>query len=530
MLQLTPLSVVSFGLFLLYRFIYVPLFYDPLSRIPGPWSFAISKWRLAYEEWKGTRTQTIHRLHARYGPAVRIGPAEVAFNSLAALRTIYGAGSGFERTSFYDMFDVYGKKNLFTFHSSKDHGDRKKLLAHAYSKSVIVKGSVARGIEEKVRQFIDLIQRDPVCASEIFTSLHYFALDTISDFLYGDIGKTTCLLGCGEDRALLDDIMNIERRKLSWFAVHFPKFTGWLYSRTGALEMLLQPFYPMRKPTTYTGIRKHGLRAWEAFSASSAQSKLDPAVRSTIIGKLWEHHESHKNGGLSDLDTASECADHLLAGIDTTSDTLMFLIWALSRSENRIYQERLIQEVRGIPTAVLNVDGIPSVEPCGRLPYLDAVIKETLRLYAPLPSSEPRSFHAATTIDGYHIPKGTIVSMAPYSLHRNPLVFTDPLKFNPERWLAPASETADMKKWWWAFSSGGRMCIGMHLALAEMTTLVSAIYRNYHTTINQRLKHTTPGITSRFEVFYDETLPVMREHECRIGFHPRCMAPIPSKC
>jgi len=90
------------------------------------------------------------------------------------------------------------------------------------------------------------------------------------------------------------------------------------------------------------------------------------------------------------------------------------------------------------------------------------VIKETLRLYAPLPASEPRSYPGDVVVDGYRIPRGTVVSMAPFALHRNGNVFKDPLVFDPERWLrCTPDEAAEMKRWFWAFSSGGRMCIGM---------------------------------------------------------------------
>jgi cytochrome P450 len=51
--------------------------------------------------------------------------------------------------------------------------------------------------------------------------------------------------------------------------------------------------------------------------------------------------------------------------------------------------------------------------------------------------------------------------MSPYTLHRNGEVFKDPLAFNPDRWFGEAKNVAEMKKWFWAFSSGGRMCIGI---------------------------------------------------------------------
>jgi cytochrome P450 len=159
------------------------------------------------------------------------------------------------------------------------------------------------------------------------------------------------------------------------------------------------------------------------------------------------------------MQAASECADHFLAGIDTTSDTLMFLIWSLSLPENRRFQDKLRDELLGLPAEALNQHGYPRADESDRCTYLHAIIKETLRLYAPLPSSEPRSVSAESVVDGYLIPADTVVSISPWILHRNPQVFKDPLEFDPERWLGP--DVTELNRWFWAFSSGGRMCIGM---------------------------------------------------------------------
>ena len=432
------------------------------SGIPGPTIYAITQWRLAYDDWKGIRTKTINQLHQKYGPVVRVGPNEISFNSLSALKAVYGAGSGFERTSFYSMFDVYGQPNLFTFASPKAHGERKKLLNHVYSKSSILKVSAPK-VEEKAWEYMKLLESDPETASEIFSSLHYYSLDNITHFLYGpSLGGTNAMTGSVEDRALLNDVLDPARRKLAWFAVHFPRYTKWLMSRTGLAEKIAASLglLPQRKPTVYTGIRQHALGAWNSFLDASSSFKTKSKT-STIIGRLWEHHVSQKEGGLKDMEIASEAADHLLAGVDTTSDSLMFLIWALSLPKNLKFQEKLIEEVAAMPASILDARGIPTVEATGKLPYLDAVIKETLRLYSPLPASEPRSLPVDCVIDEYKITANTIVSMSPYSLHRNPEAFSDPLVFNPERWLGNTEEVAEMKRWFWAFSSGGRMCIGL---------------------------------------------------------------------
>jgi cytochrome P450 len=396
----------------------------------------------------------------QYGPVVRIGPNEVHFNSITALRTIYGAGSGFERTAFYSMFNVYGKRNLFTFPTVADHAKRKRLLAHAYSKSAILKSHPATIVQDKIRDFLHLLEKTPRSESlEIFAALHCYSIDVISTFVYGtaEFGATTALQDTSSHVRLLDDIMDHSRRRLAWFAVHMPSLTSWMYTRTGLMENLIRPFLPMQKPATYTAIRTHALRAMESYRDAAVDTRVK--AEDSIVARLWK---VKGDAGLDDLDIASECADHLLAGIDTTSDTLMFLVWALSCPSHAHIQRKLIDECKNIDAKAIK-NGAVDLEVADRLPYLDAVIKETLRLYAPLPASEPRASQTDMIIDGYEVPRGTICSMAPYSLHRNPEVFLDPLNWDPERWLKDDDDPAliAMKKWWWPFSSGARMCIGL---------------------------------------------------------------------
>lgn len=532
----TVITILVGAVYLLY-FLLQRLLLGSLAKLPGPKLYALTSWRLAYDDWLGERTRRIYQLHQRYGPAVRIGPSELSFNSLSALRTIYGAGGGFQRTSFYRMFDAYGKQTMFTFGPAHVHAQRKKMLAHFFAKSTVIKGHTATLIQDKVRGYLALLSDERDGISEIFNGLHYLSFDATSDFLYGKYGRTNALGQNDDDKSLIDDMLNHDRRYLSWFVVHFPQFTRWLYSHTGISRRMLQPFLPMQPPTTYSAIRQHALKAWHSFSDQTKASERDR----TLVECLWKYHQS-QGGSLDDLDIASECADNLLAGIDTTSDTLTFLLWALSLPDNVRFQERLVAEVDSLPDSACDESGVPTVEACSSSSYLDAVIKETLRLYAPLPASEPRSFPTDTIVDGYHIPKRTVVSMSPYALHRNHEVFEDPAKFNPERWLGNTDTIAEMNRWFWAFSSGPRMCIGIHFAQAQMTTLVAAVYRKYHTSIAPDFEGKSPAITSRFELFFDNrftniavssacieliafgrsvTAKLNQEHECWIEFTKR---------
>jgi hypothetical protein len=84
---------------------------SPLNRIPGPWYARFTSLVLKWHEFRALRTAYIHHLHLRYGPAVRVSPNEVAFASAGAVREIYcSGGSGFDKTEFYDLFKVYGRR------------------------------------------------------------------------------------------------------------------------------------------------------------------------------------------------------------------------------------------------------------------------------------------------------------------------------------------------------------------------------------------------------------------------------------
>jgi cytochrome P450 len=101
-----------------------------------------------------------------------------------------------------------------------------------------------------------------------------------------------------------------------------------------------------------------------------------------------------------------------------------------------------------------------------KLPYLTAVIKEGLRLSFHPPGRLPRVIEtdAGIELNGYHVPKGTIVGMSSWMMHRDPTVWPEPDKYSPERWLDPA-EAKRLDKYLVNFSKGARQCIGMQYVL-----------------------------------------------------------------
>ena len=419
------------------------LFIHPLRKIPGPWYYAISSWQLYYNDLIGDTSRNIHKLHASYGSVIRIGPDHVIFNSLTALKTIYGVGSRSNRTAFYKIFEPYGRPTMFTMSGSEDHAERKKCLVRAYAKTGIVRGAVAETIESKVEQLLQLF-RSNIDGSEICSQLYYYTLDVGTAFIFTPQLGTEALQGNGSHRALLYDL-GISKR-------------GHRSSVPGILCTRLLQYLNIEQAISFKHVRVWALGAFDRYREMRQQKKTSPDVVA-LVTELWNQREKREDSTLRDIDLASECADHLAAAIETTRNTMVFLIWAMSLRENAHLQSKVRDEVQELQSSDFNEHGYPTVEAAGKLVYVNAVIKESLRLYAPLPQLQPRCFDWDMVIDGHFIPARTTVSMAPFTQHRHEEIFTQPYKFDPERWLSENS--TEMQRWWWPFSTGGRACTGI---------------------------------------------------------------------
>jgi hypothetical protein len=93
------------GAILLFGYIVIQDIISPVSKVPGPWYTRFTSFWIKYQEFTANRRESVHRLHQLYGPVVRLGPNEVSFTSLDAIREIYASGgSGYDKTEFYSLF------------------------------------------------------------------------------------------------------------------------------------------------------------------------------------------------------------------------------------------------------------------------------------------------------------------------------------------------------------------------------------------------------------------------------------------
>jgi unspecific monooxygenase len=176
-----------------------------------------------------------------------------------------------------------------------------------------------------------------------------------------------------------------------------------------------------------------------------------------------------------DLAIASELLDHEIAGHETIGITLTYYFHQLSQRPS--LQASLRAELLSLDPALKYPSedkSLPHPRSIDALPLLHATLMETLRRYVVAPGPQPRVTPKTPTslVGSPPLPAGVIVSANAYTLHRNEEVFPDPESWLPERWLNQTKEQMDnMMRWFWAFGSGGRMCIGNHFAIQGIYAL-----------------------------------------------------------
>lgn len=143
------------------------------------------------------------------------------------------------------------------------------------------------------------------------------------------------------------------------------------------------------------------------------------------------------------------------------------VVWFLTKPENAPCLEQLQQEIRTTFTAYGDMTG----DAVSRLPYLNAVLEETMRMMPPAPMGPPR-VSPGETVDGVYVPQGVYVSADLWSISHDPRNVVNPERFEPGRWLH-----GEKKPYWQPFIIGPRSCIGVNLAWLEMKlTMAKMVY------------------------------------------------------
>nr|XP_043608258.1 cytochrome P450 CYP82D47-like [Erigeron canadensis] len=189
----------------------------------------------------------------------------------------------------------------------------------------------------------------------------------------------------------------------------------------------------------------------------------------------FEEQEKDLYGFSTDVIVKSTCMALLLAGTDTTSATLT---WTLSLLvKNPLVLQKSQKELE----KYVGKDRFVEESDLKNLVYLQAIIKETMRLYPAIPLSLPHVSTDDCIVGGYTVPKGTRLLVNIWKIQHDPEVWTDPFEFQPERFLTSNKEIDVKGKHFELipFSSGRRICPGITFSLEAMQLILANIIHGF---------------------------------------------------
>ncbi|KAJ3121240.1 hypothetical protein HK098_003832 [Nowakowskiella sp. JEL0407] len=235
-----------------------------------------------------------------------------------------------------------------------------------------------------------------------------------------------------------------------------------------------------------------------------------------LLGFMLNAQDEHTKQKLSDELIRDEVITFLIAGHETTSITLSWLLYQLHCNPD--VEAKLLQEIVNV---LGDNDESPTAAQVSQLKYLEQCLKETLRLHPPLAGIIKYCQKDCIVPGGYLIPGGSNVSISVYSIHHNEKIFENPFKFNPDRWV-PSEESKRSTYSWLPFSIGARGCIGRQFAMQEAKIIAAMILRKFKfVSQSDNVKYEPLGLTLRpsnlrMKVVNRNTLPKASEDFTRM--------------
>ncbi|KAK7952050.1 Cytochrome P450 monooxygenase BOA3 [Apiospora aurea] len=390
--------------------------------------------------------------HKRYGDVVRIAPNELSFVTQEAFKDIYGAPSKTRKLFTKDpmMYDIGQPSNIAYEMNPEKHAQKLKLMQPAFRTQSL------RDQEHVIHEYVDLLmdQLERVSSGatggvDVTKAFEWLTFDIMGHLTFGEP------FGAVKDA-----------RSHYWVSILLDSlFAASLYSMRPRMPGLgfvlgLVPYFSRSGQAIIASNKQHA-----DLTREKVRKRID--LGDTHMDDFFDH--ALKHGDLSEAELASEANVLLSAGAETSSTALAATFWFLTT--NPATRQELQKEVRSSFGSYQAITG----DAVAKLPYLNAALDESMRLFAPVPTGGPR-ISPGESVDGHYVPQGTSVTGAPFAMGRDPRCVPAHDAFEPERWLGERKQKE--KPYSAPFSIGPRACLGINLSWLEMRiTLAKLVYR-----------------------------------------------------
>ncbi|XP_064556307.1 probable cytochrome P450 4s3 [Drosophila montana] len=461
---MNTLALFAFALWALFlRYLPNILRFVQLQRfsrtLPGP-----SVRELIANVKKGQILDWLKELRARHGPVFRIWFGKdlmVFFTAPEDIKQLLGNNTLLSKSRNYQLLEPWLGRGLLT-NSGESWHRRRKLLTPGFHFRIL--SEFKEPMEENCRILVSRLREhangEPF---DIYPYITLFALDAICETAMG-IKKHAQMQSDSEYVRAVQTICRILHRQSFSFWQRFNllfNLSAAGRQRDAALRVLHEETY--RVINMRRKLLQQQQNGKEKPDEEEEQNYIGGKRRLAFLDMLLISQMEGGGGDLSDVDIREEVDTFMFEGHDTTSSAIAFAISLLSKHadvQQRVYEEALELEGREKES----------------MPYLEAVIKETLRLYPSVPFFS-RNVHEDLQVGQVTVPKGASISCLVYMLHRDPDSFPQPERFDPDRFYLNEQQLHPFA--FAAFSAGPRNCIGQKFAMLELKCSLAMLLRHY---------------------------------------------------
>ncbi|KAF2443446.1 cytochrome P450 [Karstenula rhodostoma CBS 690.94] len=451
-LSLTALGVVGLLSLLVWR-----RYFSAISDIPGPFAASFTRLWHMRRILKGDQNLELIRLHAKHGHFVRMSYDEVSVSHPDAIKKILLAT--LHKANWYKIHALpdYRFQSPMSTTDPKKKVEKSKYIAGAYTISSVVRSE--EYIDQVFESFLGWLDRyaDEKKPMDLDKFISYATFDVIGEIVFS---KQFGFLERGKDVGKA-----IENSLALNAYVAVAGYFRWIN-----IMLLANPV------VTWLSIMPMG-HLFDTTKAVLADREKNFNTRHDAIQYWFKQHEQHPDKlTMRKINTQALAA--VGAGSDTVAAGIQSFIYHMIRHPDA--WRRAHAEVVEAASNGFCKDQIVSYADSQRLTFVQACVKEALRMFGPVPMGLPRiAPKGGLAIGDRTLPEGTIVSVSPWVIHHSKELWgEDARSFNPDRWLS--EDSAAKEKYWIPFGAGYGSCPGQNVAKVELAKITATIVRDYN--------------------------------------------------
>jgi cytochrome P450 len=475
--------------------------YNGLQKYPAPGLAAYSNWYRYFENFSRNTHNRHIEWHRKHGNVVRLGPNVLSFADPKAIKIIYGLNKGMTKSDFYPVQQATAKgrrlESLFSTKNEGYHAKYRRCVNNAFAMSSLVNYEPL--VDSTTDAFIEQTEKrycDTGKTCNFSKWLQFFAFDVIGEITWS---KRIGFVDRDHD---VDGIVKFIGDFLAYAApVGQMPFLDLVWLKNPVLMQLRRwGINNSVFPVTKFAVDRNKERFGE-MEKIKQDGKLDEESGKGVdlLMKFTQAQHDHPEF-MTDAQVLASCASMIFAGSETTAISLSAVFHNLLK-DRRVYDKLMRELDEAVRSGTISDRENKKVSwaEAQKLPYLDAVIQESLRVH-PAAGLILERVTPPQGIDilGHFVPGNTIVGCNAWVIHRRPEVFgEDADTFRPERWLEASPEQLKemkvsttrqsnsvnfanvFKATWFVFGAGSRTCLGKNISLLELYKLVPTFLRNF---------------------------------------------------